>query len=380
MKNLMMIITKLSNGGSERAISLLADSLSKYYNVKLVTFDNSNQDYNPNVEVIDLRTKSSKNKLKKIINFIKRFYKVRKIKRLYKIDCTISFLPGPNVINCMTKNKDKIIVSVRNIQSKKGKNFFRDIANQISFSKADKIITVCEAAKKDIINHYNVNKEKILTIYNTYDKDEIDSKKIEKIDEEELKNKRLVIAIGRLIYQKGQWYLIRAFKEVCEKLPDARLVILGRGELKDFLQEVIKVNNLEGRVFLYGYKKNPYKYLYNSSVFVLPSLFEGMSNTLLEAMACEVPIITTDCEGANKEILNNECAAITKCCDGKIYKGETLTKEEIELQNAMIKVLEDNKFSDKLRQASKEKIKMFEKDEIIKKWIDVIENSSQEMR
>lgn len=374
MKNLLMIITKLSNGGSEKAINLLANNLSKSYNVKLVAFDNSNQDYNSDVEVIDLKTKSSKNKLKKIINFIKRFYKIKKIKELYKIDCTISFLPGPNVINCMTRAKDKVIISVRNIQSKKEKNFFRDIANQISFSKADKIITVCEGVKDDIINHYNVNKKKILTIYNTYDKDEIDSKKMEKIDEEELKNKKLIITIGRLIYQKGQWYLIRAFKGVCEKVPDARLVILGRGELEKFLQEVIERNNLEEKVFLYGYKKNPYKYLCNSSVFVLPSLFEGMSNTLLEAMACEVPIITTDCKGANKEILNNEYAIITKCCDGKFYKDEPLTEEEIELQNAMIKILQDNKFSDKLRQASKGKIKMFEKDEIIKKWIEVIES------
>ena len=376
MKNLLMIITKLTNGGSERAMSLLANSLSEFYNVKLVTFDNSNQDYNSDVEIIDLGTKSSNNKLKKIIHFIKRVCMIKKIKRKYKIDCTISFLPGPNVINCMTRTKDKVIISVRNMQSKKEKNLFRDIANQISFSKADKIITVCENVKNDIISNYKVKKEKVYTIYNTYDKNEIDSKKTEKINEEELQGKKIIITIGRLIYQKGQWYLIRAFKEVLKKIPDARLVILGRGELEQLLQEVIKVNGLEGKVYLYGYKKNPYKYLYRSSVFVLPSLFEGMSNTLLEAMASEVPIITTDCEGANKEILDDKCAIITKCCDGKFYKGEQLTKEEIELQNAIINLIQNKELANRLRQGAKEKIKLFEKDEIIKKWLDIVEKIS----
>lgn len=372
MKNLLMIITKLSNGGSERAINLLANSLSEIYNVKLVTFDNSNQDYNSKVEIIDLKTKKSKNILKKIINFIKRFYKIKKIKKSYKIDCTISFLPGPNILNCMTRTKDKVIVSVRNIQSKKEKNIFRDIANQISFIMADKIVTVCESVKEDVFKHYKVKKEKLITIYNTYDKKEIDTKKKENLDEKELKNKKIVITIGRLIYQKGQWYLIRAFKDVLKEIPEARLIILGRGELKDFLQEVIKANGLEGKVYLYGYKNNPYKYLYHSDVFVLPSLYEGMSNTLLEAMECEVPIITTDCEGANKEILDNGSAIITRCCDGNFYKEEKLTEEEIELKEAMLEVLQNKEIADKLRKNEKEKIKDFEKDKIIKKWLDVI--------
>ena len=377
MKNLLMIITKLSNGGSEKAINLLANSLANLYNVKLVTFDNSNQDYKSDVEIIDLKTKNSKNILKKFINFIKRFCKIKKIKKLYKIDCTISFLPGPNIINCITRTNDKVIISVRNMQSKKEKSYFRDLANQFSFCMADKIITVCESVKNDIIKHYKVRKEKICTIYNTYNKAEIDIKKTEKVEEKELKGKKIVITIGRLIYQKGQWHLIRAFKGISKKEPEARLVILGRGESEGFLREVIKSNGLEEKVFLYGYKENPYKYLYNSSVFVLPSLFEGMSNTLLEAMACGTPIVTTDCEGANNEILNEKCAIITKCCDGKLYKDESLTKEEEELEKAILKVLKDKIFSEYLKINGKEKLKKFEKEAVLKKWINVIEEMEQ---
>ena len=238
---------------------------------------------------------------------------------------------------------------------------------------ADKIVTVCENVKEDILNHYKIKSAKILTIYNTYDKNEIDIKKKERLDEKELENKKIVITIGRLIYQKGQWHLIRAFKEVCKQIPEAKLIILGRGELKKFLQEVIKVNNLETKVYLYGYKSNPYKYLNHSNVFVLPSLYEGMSNTLLEAMSCEVPIIATDCEGANKEILDDKCAIITRCCDGKFYKEEQLTEEELELKEAMLKVLQNKEIADGLRKNEKERIKDFEKEKVIKKWINVIE-------
>ena len=60
MKNILMIITKLSNGGAERAINLLSKNLSDKYDVKIVTFDNSSQEYMPYVEVIDLKTKITK--------------------------------------------------------------------------------------------------------------------------------------------------------------------------------------------------------------------------------------------------------------------------------------------------------------------------------
>lgn len=377
MKNILMIITKLSNGGAEKAIALLANNLSKKYNVKIVTFDNSNQDYSTDVEVIDLKTRITNSKIKKILNFILRIYRIKKIKKMYNINYTISFLPGPNIVNCFTRVNDKIIISVRNTQSKLKKSSFRKIANQISFNKADKIVTVCDSVKKDISNTYNVKNDKMVTIYNTYNEEEINNRKLEKLDREELltfKENLIVITIGRLINQKGQWHLIRTFREVVKEIPKAKLIILGRGELKEFLQEVIEKNKLENNVYLYGFKQNPYKYMYNSDLFVLPSLYEGMSNVLLEAMSCELPIIATDSEGGNKEILQNNYGILIKKFDGKYYTTEPLTKEEIILKENIINLLKDKNLRNQYKEKSKERIKYFNKEKNLEKWMNLLDN------
>ena len=376
MKNILMIITKLSNGGAEKAISLLAKELSNNYNVKLVTFDNSNQEYTSNIEIIDLKTKITNNKIRKIINFILRIYKIKKIKKNNNIDYSISFLPGPNIINCLTRVNDKIIISVRNTQSKLKKSFIRNISNQISFFKSDKIVTVCDSVKEDILNTYKIEKNKLITIYNTYNEKEINNKKFEKLSKEEqsIFNNLTVITVGRLIEQKGQWHLIRAFRDVIKEMPDAKLIILGRGELKDYLQKVIDKNNLQKNVFLYGFKQNPYKYMYNVDLFVLPSLYEGMSNVILEAMACELPIIATDCEGGNKEILSNDYGILTDKCDEKHYLNEVLTKEEKILKENILKLLKDKNLRNNYKAKSKIRIKDFSKKVVISKWESLLES------
>ena len=158
MENLLLIIHKLSNGGAERAITLLADSLKDEYNVTIVTFDNSVKEYESEASIIDLKIPESKNFLKKILNIFVRAKQIKKIKKDLHIQCSISFLSGPNIVNCFSKQGDKIIISIRNMQSKLKKSFFRDIVNQITLNKADKIITVYDDVKEDLQKKYKVDK------------------------------------------------------------------------------------------------------------------------------------------------------------------------------------------------------------------------------
>ena len=108
-KNIIVIIPYLSSGGAERAAISLANKLDKDYNVKIVVYDASmNQyDYNQNIKLIDMKIKESKNKIKKIINFINKIKKLKKIKRKYNIEYSISFLRQPNLLNVLTKQKNE---------------------------------------------------------------------------------------------------------------------------------------------------------------------------------------------------------------------------------------------------------------------------------
>src|SRR5690625_2500259 len=103
-----------------------------------------------------------------------------------------------------------------------------------------------------------------------------------------------IITVGRLTKQKGHWHLIRAFKIVKNEIPNAKLVILGDGPLKSYLISLSKQLELEDDVYFLGFQKNPFKYLVNSDVYAFPSLYEGFPNALCEAMACGLPVISTD--------------------------------------------------------------------------------------
>lgn len=87
---------------------------------------------------------------------------------------------------------------------------------------------------------------------------------------------------GRLVDQKGQWHLIRAFSRVINKLPDAKLLILGQGGNKDYLERLIKDYKLEDSIKLLGYKSNPYIYMVRSDIFAFSSVYEGLGNILVE--------------------------------------------------------------------------------------------------
>ena len=91
--------------------------------------------------------------------------------------------------------------------------------------------------KKDLIKNYGLEEEKIKVIYNPYDIEKIRSLASEPIEDnyKEVFKNPTIITVGRLSKQKGQWHLIRAFKKVKEEIPNAKLVILGQGELQDYL-------------------------------------------------------------------------------------------------------------------------------------------------
>lgn len=367
------MIQNLSNGGAERAITLLANTLKDEYNVKMVVFDNSIKEYVPEVEIIDLEIPESNNMLKKICNVFVRAKKVKKLKKKLNIDYTISYLSGPNLVNCLSKYKDKTIISIRNMQSKLKKNKFRDIVNQMALKRADQIVAVSEAVKKDTEKRYKTDRNKIFTIPNMINIDEIRKMQKDKIEEKNIFDNQdiKIINIGRLIFQKGQWHLIKAFKDVNKKYPNAKLVILGRGELEKDLKKLIGKLELNNNVYLLDFKTNPYKYLSNSDIFVSTSLYEGMSNVILEAMACDLPIIATDCEGGTKEILKDKYGILIPSFDEDYDITEKVTEQEKELAKIIIDLIEDKQERERYKEMSKIRIQDFLDEKIKQKWMDI---------
>jgi len=128
------------------------------------------------------------------------------------------------------------------------------------------------------------------------------------------KNKRLeLISTGRLIPRKGYLYLLEAIKGL-----DVHLTLVGEGNQEEELRRFVKENSLEGKVSFVGVVDHSKiaKFYQNADVFVLPSLNEGMSNSVLEAMACGKPIVVSD-TGGTKELVKG---------NGFVSTGDNLRK------------------------------------------------------
>ncbi len=116
----------------------------------------------------------------------------------------------------------------------------------------------------------------------------------------------LFLNVGRLTDAKNQIGLLKAFTTVSEKKPNAKLMILGNGELKDDLQCFIREYSLEQRVILVSAQLNVADYYNAADCFVLSSAWEGFGLVLVEAMACELPVITTDAGGCAEVVKNRD--------------------------------------------------------------------------
>ena len=114
------------------------------------------------------------------------------------------------------------------------------------------------------------------------------------------KNPFIIFSAGRLSTQKGFRYLIDAAKKVVINHPETYFFIAGKGKLQRELNEQIVQNGLASNVFLIGFHENIIPLLKKADLFILPSLFEGMPNALMEAMSVGVPVISTNVNGVGE--------------------------------------------------------------------------------
>lgn len=114
-----------------------------------------------------------------------------------------------------------------------------------------------------------------------------------------------MICVGRLTRQKNFSLIINNFKKLLNIKSNLKLYILGDGEQKDYLLNLIKDNQLTDKIFLLGFKKNVFNYIKQSDLFVLTSLWEDPGWVLVEAAVCDTLIFSSDCNNGPKEFLEN---------------------------------------------------------------------------
>lgn len=176
------------------------------------------------------------------------------------------------------------------------------------YPKAERIIAISKKVAQDLVKIARVPESKIVIIYNPVISPKIFQLGEEKPDEKVnfiLKNNLpFILSVGRLTKQKDYSTLIKAFS-IVKNYFDIKLLILGEGEERASLENLIRNLNLEKYVFLPGFISNPYPIFKKAKLFVLSSAWEGLPTALIEAMAFGIPVVSTDCPGGSKEILEN---------------------------------------------------------------------------
>ena len=409
MKKIAVITPFLANGGLEKVAVVGARELSKDFDVTLIVMDTFHIDYPYDGKMIDLEVSLiNRNIFKRLYNLSKSTHKLRKLKKIHKFDIVISHGELANLPNVFSGGKNNFLTIHENrfaaVKDTQGKFVNKVIKYIYSAKSIYKIITVSEGIRESFIDRLDLNPNKIKTIYNPYEIDEI--KRLATKDFKKLTSlfKHQVLSVsGRLTFAKGHWFLLRIFKQLTKQNPHLKLVILGDGEIKERLIKLstdlqLKTyskwsdNSLSDNydVYFMGFVENPFKYVAQSKLFIMTSLWEGFGSTIVEAMACGTPVISTACQSGPSEIiipqLDNACAIKQPNFDGFGVLMPTFNKKfvdaKIELDiheglwvNTINSLLSDDSQLIKYSQKGQKRSEDFHVESIMSEWKTLIDYS-----
>ena len=295
---LFLISPMLHQGGFERVCITTARLLEDVFDVSIVIFSDANIAYDiTGLNIVNLDVPTKKGRINKAVNVLKRISALKKL--IAKEDPTVvySFGPTASLVNVLTKKKARTWVGLRNYTDL---NFTRQM--QLFVKRADAIICCSKEIEATVRSKYSF--DNAYTLYNLYDVE-----KIKEDSEGELiewpfgEDKRhTIVAMGRDGDQKCYWHMIKAFKLAHDKVNEARLVILGAGSF-DKYKEMANALGLSDSIYFAGMRKDPYKFLKRSGIYLMTSYNEGFPNALVEGMSLGLATISTNCLTGPAEIL-----------------------------------------------------------------------------
>ncbi len=172
---------------------------------------------------------------------------------------------------------------------------------------------------------------------------------------------RKILSIGRLAHQKGIDLLLQAFSQVHPKFPQWSLTIWGEGPERAALENARDKLGLAGCVQLPGLTQTPFKEMKDSDLFVLSSRYEGFPNVVLEAMACNLPVVSFDCPSGPREIIRHEV-------DGVLVPPQDVNA----LADAMSRLMANELLRNQLTQRAGEVLQRFGMGQVMGRWEELL--------
>jgi glycosyltransferase involved in cell wall biosynthesis len=199
------------------------------------------------------------------------------------------------------------------------KSFYKnDEKEEKCYAQMDKIILVSEQSRQNFKQLFPNLQNSLQVIHNPIDREDIvaASKAIQV-----MKNKLTICSVGRIVECKGYFRLIPILSQLIKEGFDFEFWILGEGNQRQKLENLIKQYDLENVVILKGFHKNPYPYLHAADIFVLSSFTESFSLSLCEALCLGKPILATQVSGVEEILDQGSCGWVVSQNEESIYKG-----------------------------------------------------------
>jgi glycosyltransferase involved in cell wall biosynthesis len=378
-KTIALFIMSFRAGGGERVMVDIANAIAEegQYQVDLLVVKPVGQyatQVHEKVNVVSLDAGRIIFSLPKLISYLRR----ERPEALMALDEYTHVLAL--VAKMFARVDTRIILRVGNMYSVLYKNYkrLRDkivpfISRRI-YKKADAIIAVSEGVKADVIKLFSIKPERIIVIPNPKDIEMIREKAKEPV-EDIPSDLPLIVSVGRLRVQKNFPILIEAFAKVLREVP-SRLVLVGTGREEQRLREFATKQGLSDDAIIFtGFQDNPYKYMMQASVYVLSSLWEGLPNSLIEAMVCGAPVVAADCDSGPREILAPDTDPLKRIKEGVEHAeyGILVPVGSVEdTAEALKQMLRDEGLRGKYTEKSLERSEAFEHHAILKRYEQVM--------
>ena len=299
---ILYVITGLAQGGAERVVCDLADAMFEKGNevkIAYLTGEIITQPANKEIELLSIG-------LTNAIMLPKAYLALSKIIRGFKPDVVHTHMVHANILTRlirMTTPIQKLVCTAHN--SNEG-GVLRMLSYRATNSLANLTTNVSDTAVAAFEAKHAVPKYSMLTVYNgvNFDNFTYDSEaKTAIVKELNLSiDTKLVLAVGRFNVQKNYFNLLNSINVVKEQLSTIPfvLIIAGDGELRDEIEQLIIALDIQDNVMLLGRRNDVPTLMSACDVFVLSSDYEGLPTVLIEALACQAQVVSTDVSGVHE--------------------------------------------------------------------------------
>lgn len=301
------VIPLLSSGGAERATASVASAIDpERYEPVIILQSDGPRTYEPaeHVRVVEVGAPRTHTALLPMTRTL----------RAERPDLVYAVLPHLALIcaaatTTMRRPRPKLAVGIQNNLGAELPQWSNGALLQRLtpwvYRRADALVTVSSGLGDEAVDDFGAAREKVHVIPNAVAFDTIRAGAAQPEPHPWLDDPAIttLIAIGRLTQQKNYPVLLSAFADLAPRHPQARLLILGEGELRPDIEARIEQLGLTDRVELAGSRPNPFGYLARADLFLSSSDFEGFPMVHLEALTCGVPVVATDCDFGPAEIL-----------------------------------------------------------------------------